>query len=373
MLSDIFEINQEQAKQIYEFNILNNGNLIIFGASGIGKSEIAIDTCKDKDQPYEYLNLSVLEAVDLLGLPKSENNVTKHCTPEFLPLLNNKTKKTVLILDEIDKAADELQNPCLELLQFRSINGKKLNISSVIATGNLPNEHAKSRVLSWALTNRCSVFKMSCDFKAWAKWAVTNNLNPLIIGFLNYHPELLLKPNSSGDPTAYCSPSPRSWTLAAKDIDSFEQYIKQFSNKFKNDSVVNFEYMLLAGRIGLKSALDFKMWLKYYKDLGPDIDALIDTGKFPNVSKMTLDHIMVFAITGLNALNKACREQNIKQIKLIINNVFTWLNSQQVSPDLCYAAMKCVLTQNFVDQYDLLDYPVFDAVFNKIGKALDLF
>ncbi len=164
MLNDIYEIDQATLADVYDFTIDSKGNTIVFGASGIGKTEMAIQAAQRKGfkkfgEPggYYYLNLSVLESVDLTGLPKIENNLTTFCPPDFLPFLDKdkpKQKPSILIVDEIDKASDELQNPCLELFQFRSVNGKKLNIDAIIATGNLPDERAKSRALSHALTNR---------------------------------------------------------------------------------------------------------------------------------------------------------------------------------------------------------------------------
>lgn len=373
MLNDVYEISQHTMGEIYDFSIASGGNVMIFGPSGIGKSEIAISAAIARDIKYVYINLSVLEAVDLIGLPKFGENVTTYATPEFLPLKDDNVKKVVLIIDEIDKAKDEIQNPLLELFQFHSINGKPLNIQSIIATGNLPNEHAKSRVISWALANRCNIYKVYCEFSYWRKWAVQQNINPLIVGFLGQRSDLLLKPNESGDPTAYCNPSPRSWTLAAKDIDDYESYVLQQPDKLKSDTdaIIDFESMLVAGRVGIQAAIDFKIWLKYYRYLSPDIDALIERGIFPNMDMMTMDHVMVFGIAGINALNKTCQTASPK-IEKIINNVFGWLNSDQVTADQCFACIKSTLTIELIEKYDLLSFKLFEDVFDKIGSAIDL-
>jgi len=378
MLNDIYEVTQGSLSQLYDFTVIGDNNIIVFGPSGIGKTEMAIQAVKKSKYNYIYLNLSVLEAPDLVGLPTIENGRTTYATPDFLPL-DCKDTENILIVDEIDKAKDELQNPMLELFQFRSVNGKKLNIKSIIATGNLPNEHAKSRVISWALTNRCNIYKIGCDYEFWRKWAVTNNINPLIVGFLNHRSDLLLKPNTSGDPTAYCHPSPRSWTLAAYDIDRFDEYLKKYPEDwpiYKEDEdidpAVNFKHMLVAGRVGLKAALDFKIWLKHYRFLGPDIDKLINYGTFPDENLMSLDRIMVFAIAGINEINKACKMQDKEYLDKVINNVCRWMNSHQVTGDQAFATLKSTLTLEFVEKYDLLSYQFFEDMFDKIGDAIDL-
>lgn len=376
MLSDIYEVTQESLAQLYDFTVIGDNNIIVFGPSGVGKTEMAIQAAQKAKHNYVYVNLSVLEAPDLVGLPKIVGDHTTYAPPEFLPLVEENRKKVILIVDEIDKAKDELQNPMLELFQFRSVNGRQLNIKSIIATGNLPNEHAKSRVILWALANRCNIYKTGCDYEYWRRWAVANGINPLIVGFLNHRSDLLLKPNTSGDPTAYCHPSPRSWTLAAKDIDRFEKYVEKYPDDWpidhNNDPVVDFEYMLVAGRVGVKAALDFKIWLKHYRFLGPSIDALVENGTFPQAESMTLDRVMVFAIAGVNKLNKVCKSGDTEQIEKIINNVFNWLNSHQVTGDQAFAAIKSTLTLEFVEKYDLLSYQPFENVFDKIGDAINL-
>ena len=134
MLNDIYEVTQDTLNYLYKFNINTGGNILIFGPSGIGKTEMALQAAKNIGYEAIYVNLSTLESPDLVGIPKEVNGVTTHAPVEFLPLRNSNKKPVVLIVDELDKAADELQNPMLELFQFRSINGKPLNIQAIIAT-----------------------------------------------------------------------------------------------------------------------------------------------------------------------------------------------------------------------------------------------
>ena len=333
MLNDIYEVTQDTLNYLYKFNINTGGNILIFGPSGIGKTEMALQAAKNIGYEAIYVNLSTLESPDLVGIPKEVNGVTTHAPVEFLPLRNSNKKPVVLIVDELDKAADELQNPMLELFQFRSINGKPLNIQAIIATGNRPDENANTRIISWALANRCSIFKVEPNFESWRRWAVNNEINPLIVGFLTHREDLLLVPNTSGDPTAYCHPSPRSWTYAAQDIDNFRESLENESKENKQ-SLIDFEYMLVAGRVGVSAALEFKIWLKHYRILAPEIKALIETGKMPNTSVLDLSKIMVFGIAGINAINNACKNKNIEKINKITNHVCKWLNTDDVAPDI---------------------------------------
>jgi MoxR-like ATPase len=172
MLTNVFEIDQSTYKNVLKFNIRSGGNLVVLGMAGTGKTEMAQDSITEEGFEYVYLNLSVLEAPDLIGLPIiTADKQVDYANPRFLPRMDITPKPMVLLVDEIDKAKPELQNPLLELFQFHSINGTKLNIQAIIATGNLPEEGAFSQPISHALTNRCKVFKLTHSFESWRDWA----------------------------------------------------------------------------------------------------------------------------------------------------------------------------------------------------------
>lgn len=120
--------------------IRTGSNILVFGPAGIGKTEIAIQMAKEMGFKHTYLNLSVLESPDLVGIPYVDDSsgryVTKFAQPELFPAYSEDEEKVVLVVDELDKCKQELHAPMLELLHSRSINGKKLNIQAIIATAN---------------------------------------------------------------------------------------------------------------------------------------------------------------------------------------------------------------------------------------------
>ena len=179
----------------------------------------------------------------------------------------------------------------------------------------------------------------------------------------------MLVPNTSGDPTAYCHPSPRSWTYAAQDIDNFRESLENESKENKQ-SLIDFEYMLVAGRVGVSAALEFKIWLKHYRILAPEIKALIETGKMPNTSVLDLSKIMVFGIAGINAINNACKNKNIEKINKITNHVCKWLNTDDVAPDIVYAIIKSTFIKKYEEEFNLLKIAEFEKLFDKIGTVL---
>lgn len=372
MLTNVFEIDTATYARVLAHNIKTGGNLLAFGQAGTGKTEMAIQEVEAAGFEAQYINISVLEAPDLIGLPViNDQMVVDYASPKMLPLKTSTSKPVVLILDELDKGKPEMQNPLLELLQSHSINGRKLAIQAVIATGNLPDEGAHSQPVSHALTNRCKVFKLTSSFEPWADWANMANINPLVIGFLSKHRELLSQPPIAGDPTAYARCSPRSWTQAARDLDTTS-----------SSDTVDFQTLLVAGRVGMSAAVEFRVWLDHYRHLEPLIDRLVKDGTFPNSDSLTLDRLMVCAIGSVAALARECRAEIkdpatrdlVEKKKEVVNRtakfVFKWLGT--ITPEFKVAAVKTALTMADVQANELTKIPEVMATYLEIRKSLKL-
>jgi len=369
MLTGITEIDQEQLKSLMRFTIRQGSNLLTFGPAGVGKTELAMQSCHEEEIDYIYLNLSVLEAPDLMGLPMidEEHGTTAYALPEILPRAGV-GKPKVLLVDEADKAKPELQNPCLELFQFRSINGKPLNVKAVIATGNLPDEGAFSQPMSHALTNRCTVFRVGCSFEPWREWAVDAGINNLIVGFLAKNQEYLLQPPPEGDETAYCHPSPRAWTLAARDLDG-----TMAAKDLTSD--VDFQTLLVAGRVGQGAAVKFKVWLEHYRFIEPIIDSLAKNGTKPDISKMTIDRQLVCALGAVGRMMAATRDDHKgnkdahkKEIHKVTSNVMDWM--KDLPSEFCIAAVKSTLSMKVIQDFELTKIKPFMDVYLKIRQSL---
>lgn len=367
MLTGVHSVDQGTLKTLYRFSIDVGGNLMVFGNAGCGKTEMAIQAAAEKNREQVYLNLSVLEAPDLMGLPMidPETKLSEYATPKFLPVKGTKPQGVVLIVDEIDKAKPELQNPMLELFQFRSINGRPLDIHSIIATGNLPEEGAFSLPVSHALTNRCMVYKVESSFEPWQQWAADSGVNGLIVGFLSKNQEYLLMPPPEGDDTAYCHPSPRAWTQAARDLD-----------RVMKESV-DFQTMLVAGRVGQAAAVKFKVWLDHYRHIEPIIDKLVREGAKPNIDGMTVDRIMVCAIASCGEIAKlgrdipsgAERAKQEEKILKVTKNVFGWLGD--VPSEFAIGAVKSALSIKIIQDWKLTRVPELMQTYVKIRKSLN--
>lgn len=364
MLTNVVEITQDTYAHALGFNIRTGGNLMIFGQAGTGKTEMAIQAAEAEGFGVYYLNLSVLEAPDLLGLPiVTDDKSVDYARPKFLPVEGRVERPVVLLVDEVDKARPELQNPLLELFQSHTLNGTRLSIQAIVATGNLPDEGAHSQPVSHALTNRCKVYRLVHSFEPWREWAQTVGLNALVVGFLSKNQEFLSRPPVAEDPTAYCRPSPRAWSAAARDLD-----------RTTSKDSVDFQTLLVAGRVGSEAAVKFRVWLDHYRHVEPVIDALVHEGKAPVIEKMTIDKQLVCAIGAVAAVSAEARRTNKDAkkhhaaVQSVAKRVFDWVATLPTEFQL--AAVKSSLSMDIIKTFGLQSIPSVMATYLAIRKVL---
>jgi hypothetical protein len=262
-----------------------------------------------------------------------------------------------VVIDEIDKAKPELQNPLLEIFQgarngTHTINGRKLNIQCIIATANLPEENAFSKPVSHPLTNRAQIFQLKHNFDEWQAWAVNAGVCPLVVGFLSKNTEYLSRPPVEGDPTAYTRCSPRAWTWAGYDVNN------------SPDETIDFQTLLVAGRVGQEPAAKFRVWLDHYRHIEPLIEALVKKGTLPEVDSFTIDRLLVIAIASCAAIANLSRKEtksNSEKEKLVVEvqktatNVFKFIS--KLPSEFQIGALKSTLSLALIQENKLTQIP----------------
>lgn len=289
---NLMEVNQEQCLNLARFFIRSNQNIFIFGQRGTGKSQIAFQAIKDCGLKSAYINLSVIERPDILGYPNLQlpGDIVHYKSPHFLPFLEEgKKPDTVLVFDEADKAERETTSPLLEILQFKTINGRRLNIVGCILTGNLLNEGAFSNQLSSAILDRGSKYLLKFSFEKWLHWAKLNGIHDLVLGFLATNPQLACG-NVEEEISLFASPSPRGW-----------HYVSDALYKAKQFKIVDIETIghIVAGFVGNEAAIKFKMWFEHFRKFEPFIHSIIETGNcLIDLSSLTPTEKIVFCISA---------------------------------------------------------------------------
>jgi hypothetical protein len=270
MVTSDFNLQKLNTKELSEHvstTIQLGGNLAMFGRRGTGKTEISKEQIKKLDFKEVYINLSVMERVDLGGYPdvmapSRNSDYVGFLLPRMYEEMIDGKQGVVALLDEVDKADPSLWAPLLEFTQFRSINGKKLpNLQAIIMTGNLISEGGQRPSLP--LLDRTEKFLVEADASSWLDWAgKSGRIHPSIAAYVNDNRTDLF---GKVDPEErYADPSPRGWDRAS-------QILFQGEERGMNPYLLNKK---VAGCVGKDAGIKYSNYYEHYMELLPMVDAI---------------------------------------------------------------------------------------------------
>ncbi|CAB4196960.1 AAA domain containing protein [uncultured Caudovirales phage] len=359
------EIDQEQALNLSKFFIKAQQNLFLFGRRGTGKTHIAIQAAKECKYKINYINLSVIERPDLAGYPdmSSSGDIVNFKSPAFLPSLTDANPDSIILFDEVDKAPPEVTAPLLEILQFKSINGKKVNVASCILTGNLSNEGAYSNLISSALLDRGSKYILSFNFEKWIDWAKTNNVHDLILGFLRSNQEFAC---GKTEDSCYASPSPRGWTIAS------EALIKARELKIMDiESVTH----IISGYVGAEAGLRFKIWYEHYRKFEPYVYSIIESGSMNlDFKALSPTEKVVFVVSACYHAKQKTLSETIKSKNrfLYLENLCKFLINFHVDHEVQVMGLYNSFSFDQITAHKLYACKEFFDLFTKISEKINI-
>jgi MoxR-like ATPase len=180
---------------------------MIWGAPGIGKSSIVVQTAQAHDLDVIDLRLSQLAPTELRGLPVAEHGVSRWYPPEFLP----REGRGVLFLDELNLAPPAMQGMAQQLILDRKVGSYTLPDGWFIwAAGNRKEDRAAVFDMPAPLANRFIHLMVEPHFDSFKAYALEHGIHEHLLAFLSFRPGLLHKL----DPQQPAWPSPRSWMVA---------------------------------------------------------------------------------------------------------------------------------------------------------------
>ena len=235
--------------------------LMIWGAPGIGKTQIVEELVKAKEAgrlvdvqtskmapddwalPYIYtkaageafeVGLSQSEDPDAPAAPKALD-IPKSWLPVYIPTgdpetdkkLDESLGKGVLFLDELSRANEAVQNTCLKLVNQRIIGDAKIGSQWVIISASNRTVDDPDTLPQWsaALGNRFKQINYVPKYEEWKEWAV-GKVDERLLDFLefNQHFFFTLDDEKTAD-SPYASP--RSWKAASDTIKELEADAKE--------------------------------------------------------------------------------------------------------------------------------------------------
>ena len=129
-----------------DFWIRHNYNVLFKGKHGVGKTARIVDAFNKNNLKWKYFSASTLDPwVDFVGVPKE---VTDANGKTYLDLVRPKhfaeDDVEAIFLDEYNRAPAKIRNATMELIQFKSINGKKFNNLRFVWVAVNPDEDEKN-------------------------------------------------------------------------------------------------------------------------------------------------------------------------------------------------------------------------------------
>lgn len=140
-----------------DFWIKNNYNVLFTGHAGIGKTSIVKDAFERNKLKWKYFSAATMDPwVDLIGIPKEISSPDGN---NYLDLIRPKEFQNdeveALFFDEFNRSHKKIRNAVMELIQFKSINGKEFkNLKIVWAAVNPEDDNYDVEKMDAAQTDR---------------------------------------------------------------------------------------------------------------------------------------------------------------------------------------------------------------------------
>ena len=255
-------------------------NPFVQGQPGVGKSAIVARYAAEIGAEFIDARLAYYAPQDVQGFPYLDTDeqgirTMRLSRPAFWP----KTENPVIALEEFNCATRSVQNVALQLLNDRRIGDHRLPENAfVVLLGNRPEDRVHIEKLSSAVVNRIVNLRVQLSLPDWVSWAQENGVDPLVIAFLNFRPDLLTTFDGAKWDGVSNFASPRTWEKAGAIVGiSTDNKVRQ---------------ALLDGVLGQGAAAEFIAFLGIYDKL-PDLEAILKT---PEKGKAPSDPATLYAI-----------------------------------------------------------------------------
>lgn len=179
------EATKIRQKEFYEV-LQDKVNILLFGKSGWGKSQIVKKYCNDNGLKLKIINLASKLPESIGGIPHATEKgyYEELLNEELKEVFDDEGDKWVIFFDEINQAVPEVMNTlygiCYPMGEDRNWCGHSLSKAQIVACGNLSTGEDGVTYLNdlpTPLMNRFFVYELECskiDAKAYLKLKYKN-------------------------------------------------------------------------------------------------------------------------------------------------------------------------------------------------------
>ena len=289
--------------------------LMLRGRHGIGKSELVYQIAKGMDLPVVERRASQMTEGDLVGLPKTDGDVTSFCAPDWLH--DACSRPVLLFLDEVDRAIPEVRQGIFELTDSRKIFGNYLHDDTVVVAAVNGGEHGSQYQVGEmdpAELDRWTVFDVEPSVEDWLTWAKTNTVD-IVWDFINQNRSHLEHSDDFEPNKVY--PSRRSWKRLNDCLVSADMVQEH------NPAI----FHLACGFVGFEAGVAFNDFVKNY-ERQVTVEMILDEGKVEKTNDFNInDHC---ALIEKMDSSEAFKAELTEQQCINLANYFVSLPSEAV-------------------------------------------
>lgn len=262
-------ISVRDMREIIEFNLDNKikRSCLFLGPSGVGKSAVVQQICKDRGIGFIDLRLLLMDETSLRGVPYPNKDRTKTIwlQNDIFPDEARDGARGILCIEEITSASRKVQAAAYQLIHDYKLGNYSLPEGwYIVALGNRETDEGVYVQMPAPLTNRFEIHEVYHSLDIWkSDFAYKEGISQKVISYLNFKPSALhtFSPDSNG---SLVFASPRSW-----------EAVSNILNSMKTPSLSNrIVYAKVAGNIGEIEASSFKLFLEKEESLGNIADIL---------------------------------------------------------------------------------------------------
>jgi hypothetical protein len=128
-----------------DFWISKNYNVLFVGRHGVGKTSIIKAAFEQAGIRWKYFSASTMDPwVDFIGVPREQQDERGPYLDIIRPKEFQHDEVEALFFDEFNRSPKKVRNAVMELMQFKSINGKKFNNLKMVWAAINPEESEDS-------------------------------------------------------------------------------------------------------------------------------------------------------------------------------------------------------------------------------------